>query len=151
MRLASGIAPIMDMLRMGVKIGLGVDGSASNDGSNLLGETRQAMLVARLGVGVIGDASSGDEEVPLMTARQALEIATLGGAAVLGRPDLGSLEKGKCGDLFAINLDKLEYAGGLHDPIAALIFCSPMKSDYTIVAGKVIVKEGRLITMDIPS
>ncbi len=151
MRLASGIAPIMDMLRMGVKIGLGVDGSASNDGSNLLGETRQAMLVARLGAGLIGASSSGDEEIPLMTARQALEIATLGGAAVLGRPDLGSLEKGKCGDLFAINLDKLEYAGGLHDPIAALIFCSPVKSDYTIVAGKVIVKEGHLMTMDIPS
>jgi 8-oxoguanine deaminase len=151
MRLASGIAPIMDMLRMGVKIGLGVDGSASNDGSNLLGETRQAMLVARLGAGLIGASSSGDEEILLMTARQALEIATLGGAAVLGRPDLGSLEKGKCGDLFAINLDKLEYAGGLHDPLSALIFCSPVKSDYTIVAGKVIVKEGHLMTMDIPS
>src|SRR4030065_1972239 len=126
MRLASGIAPIMDMLRMGVKIGLGVDGSASNDGSNLLGETRQAMLVARLGAGLIGASSSGDEEIPLMTARQALEIATLGGAAVLGRPDLGSLEKGKCGDLFAVNMNRLEYAGGIHDLVSALIFCAPV-------------------------
>src|SRR4030065_869166 len=149
MRLASGIAPIMDMLRMGVKIGLGVDGSASNDGSNLLGETRQAMLVARLGAGLMGASSSGDEEIPLMTARQALEIATLGGAAVLGRPDIGSLEKGKCGDFFAIDLNRLEYAGGLHAPVAAIVFYAPVKVDYTIVAGKIVVKDGELVTIDV--
>jgi cytosine/adenosine deaminase-related metal-dependent hydrolase len=98
----------------------------------------------------MGESNSGGETQTLMTARQALEIATLGGAAVLGRPDLGSLEKGKCGDLFAINLNRLEYAGGLHDPVSALIFCAPVKADYTIVAGKVIVKEGQLMNLDIP-
>ena len=150
MRLASGIAPLMDMLNWGVKVGLGVDGSASNDGSNLLEETRQAMLVARLRAGLMGASKSGDEAPPLMTARKALEIATLGGASVLGRHDLGSLEIGKCADLFAINLNKLEYAGGLHDPVSALIFCAPVRADYTIVAGKMIVKAGNLVNLDLP-
>jgi cytosine/adenosine deaminase-related metal-dependent hydrolase len=151
MRLASGIAPLIDMLQMGVKVGLGVDGSASNDGSNILEETRQAMLLARLRAGLMGASKSGDYTPKLMTARQALEIATLGGAAVLGRTDLGSLEKGKCADLIAINLSKLEYAGGLHDPVSALVFCSPVKVDLNIVAGKIIVKEGNLINLDIHS
>ena len=150
MRLASGIAPLMDMLRMGVKVGLGVDGSASNDSSNLLEETRQAMLLARLRAGQMGASKSSDSSPFLMTARKALEIATLGGAAVLGRADLGSLEKGKCADFFAINLSKLEYAGALHDPVAALVFCAPVRADYTIVAGKTIVQEGRLVNFEIP-
>jgi cytosine/adenosine deaminase-related metal-dependent hydrolase len=150
MRLASGIAPLMDMLQRGVKVGLGVDGSASNDGSNLLEETRQAMLLARLRAGLMGASKSGDDAPPLMTARKALEIATLGGASVLGRSDLGSLEIGKCADLFAINLSKLEYAGGLHDPVSALIFCAPVRADYTIVAGKIIVKDGNFIKLDLP-
>ena len=150
MRLASGIAPLMDMLSMGVKVGLGVDGSASNDGSNLLEETRQAMLLARLRAGLLG-ASKSDKAAPsLMTARKALEIATLGGATVIGRTDLGSLEIGKCADLFALNLSRLEYAGGLHDPVSAVIFCAPVKADYTIIAGKIIVKEGNLLTLDLP-
>jgi cytosine/adenosine deaminase-related metal-dependent hydrolase len=150
MRLASGIAPLLDMLRFGVKVGLGVDGSASNDGSNMLEETRQAMLVARLRAGLMGASKSGDEAPEIMTARKALEVATLGGAAVLGRTDLGSLEVGKCGDLFAINLNRLEYAGGLHDPVSALVFCAPVRSDYTIVGGKTIVREGQLVTLDLP-
>jgi cytosine/adenosine deaminase-related metal-dependent hydrolase len=149
MRLASGIAPIMDMMGAGIKVGLGVDGSASNDGSNLLEETRQALLAARVRAGLIGASKSSDEVFPLMTARQALEIATRGGAAVLGRPDLGSLEEGKCGDFFAINLNKLEYAGGLHDPVSAIVFCAPAKVDYTVVAGKVVVKDGQLETLDV--
>jgi len=149
MRLASGIAPIMDMLGAGIKVGLGVDGSASNDGSNLLEETRQALLAARVRAGLMGASKSSDEVFPLMTARQALEIATRGGAAVLGRPDLGSLEEGKCGDFFAINLNKLEYAGGLHDPVSAIVFCAPAKVDYTVVAGKVVVKDGQLETLDV--
>src|SRR4030042_997446 len=151
MRLASGIAPLMDMLRVVVKVGLGVDGSASNDGSNLLEETRQAMLLARLSAGLLGASKSDDEAPPLMTARMALEIAPLGGASVLGRADLGSLEKGKCADLFAINLSRLEYAGGLHDPVSALVFCAPVRVDYTIVAGEVIVKDGNLVKMDLPN
>jgi len=149
MRLASGIAPTMEMLRAGVKIGLGVDGSASNDGSNLLEETRQAMLAARVRAGLMGASKSGDESYAIMTARQALEIATRGGAAVLGRQDLGSLEVGKCGDIFAINLNKLEYAGGLHDPVSAIVFCAPVRADYTIVAGKIIVNNGELLTLDV--
>jgi 8-oxoguanine deaminase len=150
MRLASGIAPILDMLRSGVKVGLGVDGSASNDGSNLLEEVRQAMMVARLRAGLMGASLSGGQTPPLMTARQALEIATRGSASVLGREDIGSLEPGKCADFFAIDLNHLEYTGGLHDPVAAVVFCSPVRADYTVVGGKFIVKEGQLVTVDLP-
>ena len=149
MRLASGIAPTMDMLRMGVKVGLGVDGSASNDGSNMLSEIRQALMAARVRAGLMGASKSGEEALPIMSARQALEIATRGGAEVLGRNDLGSLEVGKCGDFFAIDLNRLEYAGGLHDPVAAIVFCSPVKVDYTIVAGKIVVNDGELATADV--
>jgi cytosine/adenosine deaminase-related metal-dependent hydrolase len=85
-----------------------------------------------------------------MTARKALEVATLGGANVLGRADLGSLEKGKCADLIAINLSKLEYAGGLHDPVSALVFCAPVRIDYSVIAGKTIVKDGNLVKLDLP-
>jgi len=150
MRLASGIAPVWDMLRAGVKVGLGVDGSASNDGSHLLEEARQAMLVARLRAGLSGASLSSQDAPPLMTARQALEIGTRGGASVLGRTDLGSLEPGKCADFIAIRLDRLEYAGALHDPLSAVLFCAPVRVDYTVVAGKMIVKEGRLTTIDLP-
>jgi 8-oxoguanine deaminase len=149
MRLASGIAPTMDMLHAGVKLGLGVDGSASNDGSNLLEETRQALMAARVRAGLLGASKSTSEIAPLMTARQALEIATRGGAAVLGRRDVGSLEAGKCADFCAIKLDKLEYAGGQHDPVAAIVFCAPVKVDYTVVNGKVIVEEGELVSLDL--
>jgi cytosine/adenosine deaminase-related metal-dependent hydrolase len=148
MRLASGIAPAMAMLGAGVKLGLGVDGSASNDGSNLLEETRQALLAARVKAGLEGASKTSAEASPLMTARQALEIATRGGASVLGRPDLGSLEVGKCADFCAISLKRLEYAGALHDPVSAVVFCAPVKVDYTVVHGKVIVKDGNLVTKD---
>jgi cytosine/adenosine deaminase-related metal-dependent hydrolase len=149
MRLASGIAPIMHMRQMGIKVGLGVDGSASNDGSNLLEEVRQAMLIARVKSGLEGASLSGEEAPPLMSARQALEIATRGSAAVLGRTDIGSLEVGKCADFFAINLNQLNYAGALHDPVAALVFCAPVKVDFTVVGGKFIVKDGVLQTVDL--
>jgi len=157
MRLASGAAPILEMLRAGVKVGLGVDGSASNDSSHLLGEVRQAMLLARLRAGMLGASLSKPEgqEIPeaqkIMTARQALALATRGGAAVLGRPDLGSLEVGKCADFFAVRLDKLDYAGALHDPLAALVFCSPTRADYTVVGGKFVVKDGQLASLDLPA
>ena len=150
MRLASGIAPILEMLQAGVKVGLGVDGSASNDSSNLLGETRQAMLAARVRAGLLGASLSSDQAPPLMTARQALELATRGSAVVLGRKDLGSLEAGKCADFFAINLNRLDYAGALHDPVAAAIFCAPVRADLTVVAGKTVVKDGHLQTLDLP-
>ena len=150
MRLASGIAPIVQMLTSGVKVGLGVDGSASNDGSHLLGEARMAMLLARLDAGLGGASRSDEAAPPLMTARQALEIATLGGAAVLGRKDIGSLAPGKCADLFAINLNRLDYAGALHDPVAAALLCAPQTVDVNIVGGSIIVKDGKMATIDVP-
>jgi len=148
MRLASGIAPVKEYLAAGVKVGLGVDGSASNDGSHLLAEARQAMLLARVKDGITGFSLSNDPSRQLMTARQALWLATRGGAAVLGRSDIGSLEVGKCADFFAINLNRLEYAGALHDPVAAVIFCQPPRVDYTVVGGRWVVKEGQLVTLD---
>jgi len=149
MRLASGIAPIMTMLGKGINIGLGVDGSASNDSSHMLNEVRQAMLLARLNSGIKGASRSAPDAPPLMTARQALSIATRGGAAVLGRNDIGSLEVGKCADFFAINLNKIDYAGALEDPVAAIVFCAPLKVDYTVVGGQAVVREGQFIKFDI--
>lgn len=152
MRLASGIAPVQKMRAAGVKVGLGVDGSASNDGSSLLAEARQAMLIARLGL--VEHQRWGRGIAPTqpiqMTAREALEIATLGGAAVLGRDDIGALAPGKCADFFAVSLHQLAYAGGLHDPVAAVLFCAPTTAAYTVVHGKTIVREGQLTTVDLP-
>lgn len=148
MRLASGIAPLMEYIKAGVNVGLGVDGSASNDGSHLLAEARQAMLLARLGAGLKGASlsSTGSE---ILTARQALELATRGGAAVLGRTDIGSLEVGKCADFVAIDLNRLDYAGALHDPTAALVFCQPQGVDYNFVHGKAVVEHGELLGLDL--
>lgn len=150
MRLASGLMPAMSMLAKGVKLGLGVDGSASNDGSHMLNEVRQAMLLARLNSGIKGASRSAPDAPPLMTARQALSIATRGGAAVLGRSDIGSLEVGKCADFFAINLNRLEYTGAQQDPVAAIVFCAPVNADWTVVGGKVVVRQGQLVTLDLP-
>jgi cytosine/adenosine deaminase-related metal-dependent hydrolase len=116
----------------------------------MLAEARQAMLISRLG-SALGGASLSSEAAPeLMTARQALEIATRGGAEVLKRTDIGSLEQGKCADFCAINLNKLDYTGALHDPVAASVFCNPQQVDYTVVAGEFVVKEGQLVTLDLP-
>ena len=150
MRLASGIAPVRKYRAAGVRLGLGVDGSASNDGSHMLGEARQAMLLARLGSALEGASRSTaeGETPPILSAREALEIATRGGAAVLGRDDIGSLEPGKCADFFAVNLNRLAYAGALHDPVAALIFCAPQTVDYTVVNGRFVVREGQVATVE---
>ncbi len=166
MRLASGIAPIKKYRAAGVNVGLGVDGSASNDGSHLLAEVRQAMLLSRVKEGITGfsatpspsialSGESGANEVEalkgerkLMTAREALYLGTRGGAAVLGRKDIGSLEVGKCADFYAINLNHLDYAGAGHDPVSAIVFCHPQKVDYTVVGGKFVVKEGQFVTVD---
>lgn len=150
MRLASGITPVLKMLSAGVRLGLGVDGSASNDGSHLLVEARQAMLLSRLGSSLQGASLSTDDPPPLMTARQALEIATLGGASVLGRDDIGALQAGKCADFAAIRLDQLEYAGALHDPLAALVFCAPSRVNHLVVGGRHVIKDGQLATVDLP-
>ncbi len=155
MRLASGIAPVKEYRAAGVNVGLGVDGSASNDGSHLLAEVRNAMLLSRLKEGITGFSATpspsgrgqGEGERKLMTAREALHLGTRGGAAVLGRNDIGSLEAGKCADFFAINLNKLGYAG-MHDPVSAIVFGQSMNADYTVVNGKFIVKEGQLVTVD---
>ena len=111
---------------------------------------RERMLLSRLGAGLAEASLSEDEALPLMTARQAIEIATRGGAEVLGREDIGSLEVGKCADFFAVNLNQLEYAGALHDPLAALVFCAPVRADYTVVGGKYVVKEGQMMNVDLP-
>jgi 8-oxoguanine deaminase len=143
MRLASGIAPIGAMRRAGVPVGLGVDGSASNDGADLLGEARQAMLLARVAPGASGGPNA-------MTARTALELATRGGARVLGRDDIGVIAPGMAADLALFRLDDVGFAGALHDPVAALVFCAPRRADYTIVNGRVVVREGRLTTIELP-
>jgi cytosine/adenosine deaminase-related metal-dependent hydrolase len=150
MRLASGIAPLREFMEAGVKVGLGVDGSASNDGSHMLGEARQAMLLARLRAGLEGASLSRNEPLPILTAREALRLATRGGAAVLGRTDIGSLEPGKCADMIAINLTRLDYAGALHDPVAAALFCTPQKVDYSFVGGRIVIEQGNLTTIDLP-
>jgi cytosine/adenosine deaminase-related metal-dependent hydrolase len=147
MRLASGIAPVKEYRAAGVNVGLGVDGSASNDGSHLLAEVRNAMLVSRVKDGLTGYSLSNDPNRKLMTAREALHLGTRGGAAVLGRADIGSLETGKCADLFAVNLNRLPYTG-MHDPVSAVVFGQSMNVDYTIVGGRFIVKDGQLVTVD---
>ena len=139
MRLGSGIAPVREMLNHGINVGLGVDGSASNDSSDLMGEARQALLLQRVVHG--GDAVS---------ARDALEIATLGGAKVLGRDDIGSLENGKRADFAVFPLDSVALAGNW-DPVAALVFCSPVQALHTVVDGSFIVRDGFLTTTDLPT
>jgi len=149
MRLASGIAPVREYRAAGVNVGLGVDGSASNDGSHLLAEVRQAFLLSRVKEGITGYSLSNDPERKLMTAREALYLGTRGGAAVLGRTDIGSLEPGKCADFFAVDLNRIEFSGGgVHDPVSAVVFCQPVRVDYTVVGGKFVVRERRVSTLD---
>lgn len=138
-RLASGIAQVREMLNRGVPVGLGVDGSASNDSGHLLNEARMAMLMQR--------TLTSDPEV--MTARGALELATLGGARVLGRDDIGALKPGMAADFIAYNLGDVAYAGALHDPVAALIFCTSINVAYNAVNGKFVVREGRLANLEL--
>ena len=138
MRLGSGIAPIREMLDRGVKVGLAVDGSASNDSSHMLAEARMAMLLQRVQKGA-----------GALSAQEALEMATLGGAAVLGRDDIGSLSPGKAADFIAINLDRLEYAGAGHDPLGALLFCRPVNVDLSVINGRVVVQEGHIVGFDL--
>jgi len=129
-------------------VGLGVDGSASNDSSHMLAEVRQAMLLSRLREGITGFSLTNDPTRKLMTARETLLLATRGGAEVLGRADIGSLEIGKCADFFAVDLNRLDYAGALHDPVVAVVFCQPVRVDYTVVGGRFIVRAGQLVTLD---
>jgi cytosine/adenosine deaminase-related metal-dependent hydrolase len=139
MRLASGIAPIRRMCDAGVKIGLGVDGSASNDRGHLLDEARQAMLLAR-----VLDGPSA------MSARGALALATTGGAAVLNRDDIGVLAPGMSADIVAWRLDSVGMAGGLHDSLAALLFCQPGPVALSVINGRIVARDGQILTIDLP-
>ncbi len=138
MRLGSGIAPIGRMRRAGVPVGLGVDGSASNDSGNLIAEMRQAMLLQRVKYGA-----------GAMTARQALEIATVGGATVLNRKDIGRIAPGMAADFAIFDLNDLAFAGTLHDPVAALALCGPTAPLHTVVNGRFIVRDRQLTTIDL--
>jgi 8-oxoguanine deaminase len=156
MRLASGIAPIRRMLDAGVPVGLGVDGSASNDAAHMVNEARQALLLARVGRAMQppeqrdGKTVYGCDLGPAeMTARDALNIATRGGAQVLGRADIGHLAVGMCADLALFDLDTLGFAGGaVHDPVGSLLLCASPMADYTIVNGRMVVRKGHLETLD---
>jgi cytosine/adenosine deaminase-related metal-dependent hydrolase len=162
MRLASGIAPVRRMLDAGVPVGLGVDGSASNDAAHMVNEARQALLLAR-----VGRALQAPEERTLpsgerktffgcdlgpaeMTARDALHLATRGGAQVLGRSDIGQLAVGLCADLVLFDLHTLSFAGGaVHDAVGALLLCGSPQVDYSIVNGRVVVRRGQLATLEL--
>lgn len=139
-RLASGIAPVRAMLQANVPVGLGVDGSASNDSGHLLNEARLAMLMQR----------ALTQNPAVINARETLELATLGGARVLGRDDIGVLEPGMAADFVAFDLNQIGFAGAWHDPVAALLFCTSVNVMYSVINGKVVVREGRLTTVDLP-
>ena len=155
MRLASGIAPVRAMRDAGVRVGLGVDGSASNDCNHLLAEARQAMLLQRMGSTFVSNQnlevsraqSLGNPAA--LGAAEALEIATLGGASVLGRDDIGALAPGMAADFIGYRLERLDFAGALHDPLAALVFCTPPKVDLSVINGKIRVKEGEIVGLDV--
>jgi cytosine/adenosine deaminase-related metal-dependent hydrolase len=162
MRLASGIAPVRRLLDAGVAVGLGVDGSASNDGAQMVNEARQAMLLARVGRAMQPPEerrNSRDERQTFfgcdlgpaeMRARDALALATRGGAQVLGRSDIGHLAPGMCADLALFDLRTLGLAGGaVHDPVGALLLCASPAAAWTIVNGRLVVREGQLATLDL--
>jgi len=143
MRLGSGIAPIRKMIDAGVPVGLGVDGSASNDAGHLLLEARMAMLLAR-----VRDTGDGSGDPAALSARQALELATRGGAAALGRRDIGHLAPGMCADLAIFDVGGIAHAGALHDPLAALLFAAPAGVRHSIINGRQVVRDGELLTVD---
>ncbi|HEY3756818.1 MAG TPA: 8-oxoguanine deaminase [Opitutaceae bacterium] len=138
MRLGSGVISLGAMLKHGVAVGLGVDGSASNDGGHMLAEARQAMLLQRVAHGPAA-----------LTARQALKLATRGGARVLNRDDVGQLTPGMAADVAGFDLNQPAFAGAWHDPVAALIFCGPVKAAFTVVNGKVLVRDGELRSVEL--
>ena len=138
MRLASGIAPIRQMRDAGVKVGLGVDGSSSSDSGHMMNEARQTLLLQR----VLGGADN-------MTAREALRIATRGGAETLNRHDIGQIAPGFAADLACFKRDCVDFSGTQSDPLAALVFCGPVKPVHVMINGKMVVKDGHLTTLDI--
>jgi 8-oxoguanine deaminase len=143
MILASGIAPVRAMIDQKVRVGLGVDGSASNDGNQMLGEARMAMLLQR--VGWPGFESRADR----FSAREALELATLGGAGVLRRDDIGVLAPGMAADLVAFRVDGLQHAGGQADPVASLVTCAPVQAWLSVINGRIVVEDGHFLPFDL--
>lgn len=141
MRLASGIAPVRAMRDAGVKVGLGVDGSASNDSGHLLNEARMAMLLQRI---------NREPDPSRMSAREALELATLGGASVLGRDDIGALAPDMAADFVAYRIDSPAFAGAQHDLVAGLVFCQSINVDLNVIHGQIVVEDGQLKTVDLP-
>ncbi len=159
MRLASGIAPVRRMMDAGVPVGLGVDGSASNDGAHMVAEARQAMLLARVGRAMQAPQPQADGSVRYgcddgpreMTARDALWLATRGGAQVLGRDDIGQIAVGKRADMALFDLNTLGMAGGaVHDPVAALLLCQSANTQHTMVEGQWRIKNGQLVGAELP-
>ncbi len=138
MRLGSGMAPVVDMMEAGVNVSLGVDGSASNDSSHMFAEARQALLLQRINY---------DEES--ITARDVLRAATVGGARAIGREDIGTLQEGMAADIIGINMNKIDYAGAQHDPLAATVFCHPPKVDWSIINGEIKVDDGEFLPLDL--
>ena len=139
MRLGSGICPVREMLDAGVKVGIGVDGSASNDSSHLFTETRNALLLQR----VKGGAAA-------LSVEEAFRLATLGSAQVLGRNELGMLAPGKAADVIGVRLDTLSMAGAaVHDPLGALLLCTVQGVDFSVINGQVGVQNGKLLTVDL--
>lgn len=140
MRLGSGIAPVTTMKQTAMRIGIGVDGSASNDTNSYIGEVRLATLLQRVRYGA-----------GALTSREALEMATMGGARVLRMDsDIGSIEAGKAADLIMWNLDTIEFAGGLHDPFTAPVMCDAKQVDFSMVNGQVVIEHGNFTNVDIP-
>ena len=138
MRLGSGIAPVREMLDAGVKVGLAVDGSASNDSSHMLAEARMALLLQRVTKGA-----------KALTVEEALGMGTLGGAKVLGRDDIGYLAPGMAADFIGIDLDRIEYAGAAcHDPMGTVVMCTPPTVDFSVINGRVVVEDGLVPGLD---
>jgi cytosine/adenosine deaminase-related metal-dependent hydrolase len=143
MRLGAGACPVEDLVRAGARVGLGVDGAASNEDGNLAGEVHQAVLLARLRASMQGR----DDAATALDGRQAWSLAWTGGSACLGRDDCGTLEPGKCADLAAFRVDDLRHVG-MVDPLQALALAPPASAEAVIVGGRVVVREGRLQTAD---
>jgi cytosine/adenosine deaminase-related metal-dependent hydrolase len=138
LRLGSGICKVPQLLDAGVNVGLAVDGSASNDASSMTREMQLALLVHRVGTGVTA-----------MPAERVLRLATRGGAKLLGRDEIGRIEPGAAADLAVFRLDRVDFAGAMHDPASAILYCgSGVRADMTIVAGRVLVEDGRLVDID---
>lgn len=150
MRLASGIAPVASLLAAGAPVSIAVDGSASNDGGTMIGEARLAMLLARLGQAQEASSKGVAPSTQAFTARQTLAMATKGGAAVLGRNDIGNLKVGQCADIAIFDLNDIAYAGAWHDPVAALLFCAPTRVKHSIINGQIVVRDGEFKTIELP-